>query len=354
MEPARIVPPARDRSRLTCSPIVQVDLMQQPVMEENAPVSAPIGTPRVSIVATDRICRQTDRLALYLQANHALHLRGAAGTGKTLLALRVAAASGRPVSFITGAAAHAQGGVLGGHAGVRTKQIVDRLVPSLTKTETETALVWFDHDLTAACRHGHVLVYDEFTRAPAGANDVLLSVLEERLLVLPAAEGERSVVSVHPDFRMVLTSNPHDRASVANPSTALLDRLMTVDLSEIARGEEIEIVSVRTGLDRDSAGRIVDLVRDVRKARLQTLAPTIRASLMIAGIVKGQSWRAAASDERFVALCHDVLLSKIALPGAVETGRQDQSAHAAAMLDRVIEHYCPADDMLSDGMRSGL
>ena len=67
---------------------------------------------------------------------------------------------------------------------------------------------WVDNRLTTACQFGLTLIYDEFTRSRPEANNVLLSILEERILVLPNARGRESYLKVHPDFRAIFTSNP--------------------------------------------------------------------------------------------------------------------------------------------------
>ena len=70
-----------------------------------------------------------------------------------------------------------------------------------------------DNRLTTACRHGHVLIYDEFTRSRPEANNVLLSVLSEGLLNLPkpGCNGD-GYLDVHPNFRAIFTSNPQEYA----------------------------------------------------------------------------------------------------------------------------------------------
>jgi len=44
---------------------------------------------------------------------------------------------------------------------------------------------WVDSRLTLAAKEGFTLVYDEFNRSRPEVNNVLLSLLEEKLLVLP-------------------------------------------------------------------------------------------------------------------------------------------------------------------------
>jgi gas vesicle protein GvpN len=283
----------------------------------------------------------TERLAArgmaYLEAGVPLHLRGPAGSGKTRLALDLAERLGRPVLLLVGDATFDTSSLVGGEAGSRTRRVVDRYVTSVMKVETETAPVWLDRALTIACNEGCTLVYDEFNRAPPAANNVLLPVLEERLLVLPKAPRGEAAMRVHPQFRAIFTSNPEDHAGTQQAQDALLDRMVTIDLDGFDRETEVAILVARSGLAAEEAGRVADLVRDFRRSREWTQRPTLRASLMIARLARAQGIPVAAEEERFVDLCLDVLGSRLKrAPGGEADPRARQT------LVRLIEHYCGA------------
>ena len=165
-----------------------------------------------------------------------------------------------------------------------------------------------------ACKYGYTLVYDEFTRSRAEANNALLSVLEEGVLDMPAGRGEESFIRVHPNFRAVFTSNPSEYAGVHRAADALQDRMITIHLGHHDRETEIAITASKSGIDKKSAGRIVDIVRGYRKIREANkknygICPTIRASIMIATVLKAYGAKPALKDENFLHLCHDVLAS---------------------------------------------
>jgi gas vesicle protein GvpN len=281
--------------------------------------------------------RLTARAMTYLDAGYAVHFRGPAGSGKTRTALGLAERIGRPVLLLVGDASFDTAALVGAAAGSRTRRIVDRYVTSVMKVETETAPVWLDRALTVACTEGCTLVYDEFNRAPAAANNVLLPVLEERLLVLPKAPRGEGAIRVHPNFRAIFTSNPEDHAGTEVAQDALLDRLVTLDLDGFDRETEVAIAAARSGLDVVQAARIVDLVRDFRCSREWTRRPTLRASVMIARLARTQGLAISAGEERFVELCLDVLASRLK---AQPSGEPDPRLRG--MLVRLIEHYCGA------------
>ena len=182
-------------------------------------------------------------------------------------------------------------------------------------------------------------MYDEFNRAPAHANNVLLTVLEEKLLVLPKAgpkgSGRESYASVHPHFRAIFTSNPTDHVGTNRAQDALLDRMITLDLDGFDRDTEIAIVGSRSGLKPSDAARVVDIVRDFRVSREYAQRPTLRASIMIASIAATQRLRVAAEEPRFVQVCLDVLAAKLKPDkDGLPDPRQRQ------LLVRLIDHFC--------------
>jgi gas vesicle protein GvpN len=277
------------------------------------------------------------RALQYLQSGFPLHLRGPAGSGKTTLALRLADQLKRPVMLLVGDASFDTRHLVGSEGGTRTRRVVDRYISSVMKVESETESVWLDRTLTVACLEGCTLVYDEFNRAPPTANNVLLTVLEERILVLPKAGRGESYVKVSPDFRAIFTSNPLDHVGTHLAQDALLDRMVTIDLEGFDRPAEIAIVRHRSGLGANDAAKIVDIVRDFRASREYAQRPTLRAALMIAELAARGGMRVSCDDTRFVQLCLDILGAKLK-PAA------DGLPHPQhrALLQKLIDHFCPA------------
>jgi len=272
----------------------------------------------------------------YLQSGFPLHLRGPAGSGKTTLALRLADQLKRPVMLLVGDASFDTRHLVGSEGGTRTRRVVDRYISSVMKIESETESVWLDRTLTVACLEGCTLIYDEFNRAPPTANNVLLTVLEERILVLPKAGRGESYVKVSPDFRAIFTSNPVDHVGTHLAQDALLDRMVTIDLDGFDRTAEIAIVRQRAGLGAAEAARIVDVVRDFRASREYAQRPTLRATLMIAELAARGNMRISSDDPRFVQLCLDILGAKLK-PAADGLPHPQQRA----LLQKLIDHFCP-------------
>ena len=290
---------------------------------------------RPDFIETPAIQEIKERSLAYLKAGYPVHFRGPAGTGKTTLALHVAAHLGRPVMFIVGDDEFSTSDLLGAQTGYRYRKVVDRFIHTVMKYEEDAVQQWVDNRLTTACREGFTLVYDEFTRSRPEANNVLLAVLEERLLVLPGVSQKEGYLKVHPEFHAIFTSNPQEYAGVHDAQDALSDRLVTMDLEYYDRETEIRITSARSNLRPEAVAKIVDIVRDFRASGEYDQVPTMRACIMISRIVSQQKLHQKLDDPRFVNLCLDVLGSKTAYTSQA----RDRRVQQRKMLLNLIEHY---------------
>lgn len=273
------------------------------------------------------------RAVAYLRAGAPVHFRGPAGAGKTTLALNVASHLGRPVSLVTGDSRMTSADLIGREIGQRTSHVDDRYITRVQKTASETRVTWADSVLTEAMLDGHTLVYDEFTRAPAEANNALLSALEERILILSNPARTQRYVRAHPEFRAILTSNPEEYAGVTAAPDALFDRMVTFDLSWGGHAAERGIVARRTGVPLDDADAIVRIVRALRAESDGVTPISLRAAIIIGRLVKALGVKAHARDERFVQICLDVLESR-APRGATASAR---AAHVARLRARILD-----------------
>jgi gas vesicle protein GvpN len=264
--------------------------------------------PSAEFVCTPYVQELTERALAYLEAGFPVHFAGPAGTGKTTLAFHVAAKLGRPVSLIHGDDEFGSSDLLGRDAGFRRHKLVDNFIHSVLRTEEELKSLWVDQRLTTACGRGDTLIYDEFNRSRPEANNALLAILSERVVDIPklrtAGEG---YLEVHPDFRAIFTSNPSEYAGTHKAQDALMDRLITINLSHYDRGTEVQITIAKSGIARPDAETIVDIVRALRDVGVNNHRPTIRACIAIARVLALRGAHARQDDNVFQWACRDVL-----------------------------------------------
>lgn len=271
-------------------------------------------------VSTPSVERIAARALRYLQSGYSVHLRGPAGTGKTTLAMHLADLLSRPIMLLFGDDEYKTSDLIGNQSGYTRKKVVDNFIHSVIKVEDEMRQNWVDSRLTLACREGFTLVYDEFNRSRPEVNNVLLSALEEKLIVLPPSGNRPEYIRVNPHFRGIFTSNPEEYCGVHGTQDALMDRLITINIPEPDELTQQEILVQKTNIERSAALAIVRLVKAFQRKASRERASSLRASMMIAKVCQEHDVRVVPEDVDFRDTCSDILLSRAAVP--VDEARQ--------------------------------
>lgn len=300
------------------------------------PLAGFVETPYVSELAT--------RALNYIRAGFPIHFRGISGTGKTTLAMHVASKLGRPMVLLHGDDQLGTADLVGGEHGYRFRRLDDNFISRVRKTEESMDKHWTDNRLTIACKDGYTLLYDEFTRSRPEANNILLSILQERVMDLPAnREGEEAYLRVHPDFTAIFTSNPEEYAGVHKAQDALRDRMITIDLDYMDRDTEIAICQAKSGATERQAEKIVDIVRGLRESGEYEFAPTIRGAIMIARSCKvNEKARMAANNPVFRQICRDILSSETS-----RLGTRNNHIKVKQLVEELVTKHCKSEKIFS-------
>ncbi|HAN10447.1 MAG TPA: gas vesicle protein GvpN [Clostridiales bacterium] len=269
-------------------------------------------------VVTPHINDVITRSLIYLQAGFPIHFKGPAGTGKTALAVHIANKLERPVMIMFGNEEFERSDLLGNSYGLKRKIVFDNYVSSVAKQQEEVEVKWIDGRILEACKNGYVLIYDEFTRSRPETNNVFLSILEEKIIETNSRKNGKEVIRIHPDFRVIFTSNPEEYAGVHKLQDALKDRMITLSLDFPDRETEIQILKSQAKIVTKIAETIVDIIRKFRELKDMNFSPTIRSGIIIAKSIKVSKLETKLKEELFKQICRDVILSEKSHSTALE------------------------------------
>jgi len=272
--------------------------------------------PMPNFVETDYIRDITSRGLTYMKAGFPVHFRGPSGTGKTTVALHLASKIGRPVVIIHGDSEYKTSDLIGSEQGYKYRRLDDNFIHSVHKYEEDMTKQWVNNRLTIAIKKGFTLVYDEFTRSRPEANNILLPILQEKMLSTSSSNEEEYYMKVHPEFRAIFTSNPEEYAGVNRTQDALRDRMVTMDLDYFDYETELMITQAKSGMSLEDAEKIIKIVRGLRESGKTEFDPTIRGAIMIAKTLHVLGARPDKSNEMFKKVCQDILTSETSRVGS--------------------------------------
>ena len=288
--------------------------------------------PMPNFVETDYIRDITNRGLTYIKAGFPVHFRGPSGTGKTTVALHLASKIGRPVVIIHGDSEYKTSDLIGSEQGYKYRRLDDNFIHSVHKYEEDMTKQWVNNRLTIAIKKGFTLVYDEFTRSRPEANNILLPILQEKMLSTSSSNEEEYYMKVHPEFRAIFTSNPEEYAGVNRTQDALRDRMVTMDLDYFDYETELMITHAKSGMMLDDAEKIVKIVRGLRESGKTEIDPTIRGSIMIAKTLNVLHARPDKNNEQFKKVCQDILTSETSRVGS-KTNQEKVRAIVKELID---------------------
>ena len=138
---------------------------------------------------------------------------------------------------------------------------------------------WLDGPLTTAARIGAICYLDEIVEARQDTTVVIHPLTDHRRTLPLDKKGE--VVAAHADFQLVISYNPGYQSLMKDLKQSTKQRFAAFDFDYPEPGLEAQIVARETGIDLDTAGRLVKLAGTARNLKGHGLAEGVSTRLVV-------------------------------------------------------------------------
>ncbi|MBK1725805.1 CbbQ/NirQ/NorQ/GpvN family protein [Halorhodospira neutriphila] len=155
---------------------------------------------------------------------------------------------------------------------------------------------WQDGPLTTAARIGAICYLDEIVEARQDTTVVMHPLTDHRRTLPLEKKGE--LVHAHPDFHLVISYNPGYQSLMKDLKQSTKQRFGALDFEYPEAAAEAEIVAHETGVDTETADKLVQVAHRARNLKGHGLDEGISTRLLVyAGslIAKGIAPRAACT-----------------------------------------------------------
>jgi nitric oxide reductase NorQ protein len=140
---------------------------------------------------------------------------------------------------------------------------------------------WLDGPLTVAARIGAICYLDEVVEARQDTTVVIHPLTDHRRTLPLDKKGE--VVAAHPDFQLVISYNPGYQSLMKDLKQSTKQRFAALDFDYAPESLEVEIICRETGIDSDTAGKLVRVGHTARHLKGHGLDEGISTRLLVYG-----------------------------------------------------------------------
>ncbi len=207
---------------------------------------------------------QADEVELYEAAYEArlpMMVKGPTGCGKSRFVEHMAWKLGRPL--ITVAC----------NEDMTASDLVGRYLLDADGTR------WLDGPLTVAARVGAICYLDEVVEARQDTTVVIHPLTDHRRTLPLDKKGE--LVDAHPDFQLVISYNPGYQSLMKDLKQSTKQRFVAMDFDYASAETEAGIISQETGIDVETAGKLVKIGETARNLKGHGLDEGISTRLLV-------------------------------------------------------------------------
>ncbi len=138
---------------------------------------------------------------------------------------------------------------------------------------------WQDGPLTLAARHGAICYLDEVVEARQDTTVVIHPLTDARRMLPLDKKGE--VIEAHPDFQLVISYNPGYQSLMKDLKQSTKQRFGALDFNYPEHEVEAEIVAHESGVDLETAGKLVHIAERARNLKGHGLDEGISTRMLI-------------------------------------------------------------------------
>ncbi len=215
-------------------------------------------------------------------------LKGPTGSGKTRLVEHMAWKLKRPLYTVAC------------HDDLSANDLVGRYIIKGNEVE------WIDGPLLMGIRNGGIVYLDEIVEARKDTTVVIHPLTDHRRCLLVEKQGK--ILAARDEFMMVISYNPNYQSVLKELKPSTRQRFVTIDLSWPEENLETRIVRQETGVDEETAARLVKSANKIRNLVHQGLEEGVSTrELVYAGMLlkSGVSPKDALYATMVESLTHD-------------------------------------------------
>ena len=138
---------------------------------------------------------------------------------------------------------------------------------------------WLDGPLTLAARYGAICYLDEVVEARQDTTVVIHPLTDHRRTLPLDKKGE--LVQAHQDFQLVISYNPGYQSLMKDLKQSTRQRFTGFDFGYPPAALEAEILAKETGLDAETAGKLVQIGVAARNLKGHGLVEGISTRLLV-------------------------------------------------------------------------
>ena len=153
---------------------------------------------------------------------------------------------------------------------------------------------WQDGPLAIAARYGAICYLDEVVEARQDTTVVIHPLTDNRRVLPLEKKGE--LVQAHPDFQIVISYNPGYQSLMKDLKQSTKQRFGGLDFNYPESGIETEIVAHESGVDAETAGKLVSIAERSRNLKGHGLDEGLSTRMLIyAGSLIGKGVKPQAA-----------------------------------------------------------